>query len=474
MKGLSFRGRISIWSTLLAAIVLLVSGVCAAFVLYHRACAQLREEMEAESAHFFAQMHERGTANFPWSTIGAALREWMPPENTPRLIEVYTADGTLRYRSKELDDPGFGKHSPGLVNVSLKGQTVMLMTSVQEGVTFSIGSDLSETSDLMVGLAVSLVAALPVALLIAWLGGRWLAARAVQPVVKITDAAESVTAQRLDLRVPVPTEKDEIQRLATVLNTTLDRLATSYAQAIRFSADASHELKTPLTVLRTSIEALLDSASLALADRAAVAGLLEQTQRLSRITNSLLLLARADAGQLILDVEEHDLSTLTAGCAEDARIMAEGRSLAFECVLPTFAPARVDAMRYSQIVSNLLVNAVKYNRAGGMVRLTLTESGGQWRLRVANTGQGIAPLVQERLFERFFREEHYADEQGEGLGLSLARELAHAHGGDIVLVASDSHWTEFLLTLPKAGPGLTMPVLSGLQFPIQISNQPRP
>jgi signal transduction histidine kinase len=147
-------------------------------------------------------------------------------------------------------------------------------------VTFAIGAETGEARSLALEVLLALGAALPVALLLAWFGSRWLAARAVEPVESITKAAEGVSAEHLDQRVPVPAENDEMRRLATVLNATFDRLDRSYAQALRFSADASHELKTPLTVLRASIEAVLESPSLGENDRAAISSLLEQTHRL--------------------------------------------------------------------------------------------------------------------------------------------------------------------------------------------------
>ena len=168
----------------------------------------------------------------------------------------------------------------------------------------------------------------------------------------------------------------------------------------------------------------------------AIAALVEQTQRLSSITASLLLLARADAGRLRLDTAEHDLTTLTEACVEDARILAEGRSVRVECELPATATARVDTLTFSQIISNLLDNAVKYNRPGGEVRVSLKDLGSVWRMHVANTGPGIASEYKDRLFERFFRAEHSTEETGQGLGLSLALELAHAHGGDLVYCAA--------------------------------------
>jgi signal transduction histidine kinase len=319
----------------------------------------------------------------------------------------------------------------------------------QHGVTFAIASDYHKVHASVLNVALALFLGMPLALAFAWLGGRRLAAAAVAPVEEITQAAERVTASRLDQRVPVPVVPDEIQRLGHVLNATLDRLQRSYQQALRFSADASHELKTPLTVLRSSIEAVLESPTLGENERAAIEGLMQQTTRLSSITTSLLLLARADAGRLAMDVADHDLAALTEACAEDARIMAEARGVTLRCELPERAPAKVDALRFSQIASNLMDNAVKYNQREGEVRISLSDGGPAWRLSVSNTGPGVAPEHRSHLFERFFRVEHSSEESGHGLGLGLARELARAHGGDIALTDSGNGWTEFVVTLPK-------------------------
>jgi signal transduction histidine kinase len=450
MKRLPFRRRLTVWSTLVAAVSILVCGAGAAWFVYQREIEDIDEELRAESAHFFTELNNHGGAKFDWRKTDQEMREWLPQRTPPRFMEIRT--GTqVRWRSKNLSAPGFAMQDAGLRNVRLGEEGLRLMATQQGGVTFVIATNLDPAGAMAKTLALSLLAGLPLALVFAWLGGRRLAALAVAPVEEMTAAAERVTADRLDQRVPVPPVADEIQRHARVLNSTLDRLELSYQQALRFSGDASHELKTPLTVLRTSIEAVLESPTLNDNDRGAIGGLLEQTRRLTNITSSLLLLARADAGRLTLDLAEHDLAGLTEACAEDARIVAEQRGVRVACTLPAKAPARVDPLRFAQIASNVLDNAVKYNRADGEVRVNLTDGDAVWRLSVTNTGPGIAPEHRAQLFERFFRVEHTAEEPGHGLGLGLARELARAHGGDVALIRSENGWTEFAVTLPKSG-----------------------
>ncbi len=450
MKPLPFRRRLTLWSTLVVVVALLICGGCAAFFMHRWAVDSLDGELRAESDHFFSELQVHGGAKFDWRRIADELAEWLPRMRPPRFTEIREAGGKVLHRSQNLSAPGFEAQAPGLRNVEIGGVKMRLLVREVEGITFAIAADLHGTKVVALDLLFALLAGLPFALAFAWLGGRWLASRALAPVEEIAAAAEGVTAERLNRRVPVPPVPDEIQRLATVLNAAFDRLERSYGQALRFSADASHELKTPLTILRASIEAVLDSPTLADSDREAITGLLDQTRRLANITSSLLLLARADAGRLVLDAANHDLAPLTEACAEDARIVAEERGVHVDCQLPPTAPARVDTLRFAQILSNLLDNAVKYNHSGGSVHITLSDAGATWRLGIANTGPGIAPEHQARLFERFFRAEHTAEEGGQGLGLGLARELARAHGGEIVLVRSDREWTEFALTLPKS------------------------
>ena len=450
MKRLPFRRRLTVWSTLVAGVSIIICGAGAAWFVHEREVEEIGAELRAESAHFFSELGRHGGVKFDWQNIGGEMREWLPPRNPPRFLEIRTGS-EVRWRSANLPAPGFAVQGSGLRNVHLAGEGLRLLVSEQGGVTFAIAADLDQAAAMMRTLVLALLAGLPLALAFAWLGGRRLAALAVAPVEEMTAVVERVTAEQLGQRVPVPPVVDEIQRHARVLNASLDRLELSYQQALRFSGDASHELKTPLAVLRTSIDTVLGSPTLGDHDRAAISGLLEQTRRLTHITSSLLLLARADAGRLTLDIAEHDIAALTEACAEDARIVAGQRGVRVECSLPPAAPARVDPLRFSQIASNLLDNAVKYNRDAGEVRVTLADEGTVWRLSIANTGSGIAPEHRTRLFERFFRAEHTSDETGQGLGLSLARELSRAHGGDIALVRSESDWTEFAVALPKNG-----------------------
>jgi signal transduction histidine kinase len=242
---------------------------------------------------------------------------------------------------------------------------------------------------------------------------------------------------------------DEIGRLTRVLNEMFNRLNESFRQTERFSADASHELKTPLTVLRNSIEDLLESPMLTETDREAVAGLLEQTRRLSAITESLLLLSRADTGRLQLDLTLVDVCEIVRACAEDAEILAEEGGISIQKNLPDSMVAGVDAGRLNQILWNLLDNAIKYNEHDGKIEIragTDPATKVVW-IEIGNSGPGVSAALAPHLFERFFRSDPQGTAEGHGLGLSLSRELARAHGGDVTLQSSRGGWTVFRVTL---------------------------
>jgi signal transduction histidine kinase len=203
---------------------------------------------------------------------------------------------------------------------------------------------------------------------------------------------------------------------------------------------------------------------------ASLASLLDDTRRLAAVCQDLLLLARADAGQLNLVCEPQDLKALIESAIDDARIVAEEAGVTIEDDLPREAAASVDDRELLRVLFSLFCNAVTYNHRGGQVKISLRRAARYWELTVANTGNGVLVEHHDRLFERFFRVESTARQPGHGLGLSVSRELARAHGGDLKLVSSDQEWTVFCLTLPRtegvavAAPRHTLrvdPVVSG-------------
>ena len=307
-----------------------------------------------------------------------------------------------------------------------------------------------EAAELIVDLASAYLTALPIAVLVAAFGVWWITRKALQPLQDVADAAELIHAKALDQRLPQPPVYDEIARLVRVLNDTFDRLERSFAQAMRFSSDASHELKTPLTIMRGEIESALSTEVDNPRIESLLDSLLQQTQRLADITEKLLLLSRADAGALTLRKEPIDFSAMCHELVEDAEILALRKKIATKSeILPAIA-VYADESYLRRILLNLLDNAVKYNVEGGTVSISLGKSDSLAIFRIANTGPEIPQEQGNRIFERFYRADpsRSSDTVGSGLGLSICRELALAHGGDIRLERDQPGWTAFALTLP--------------------------
>ena len=269
-------------------------------------------------------------------------------------------------------------------------------------------------------------------LLLALAASRVVAGRLSAPVERLAVASEAERAQRQRAEAALETTSAELQRSA------------------RFSADASHQLKTPVAVLRAGLEELLARETLTPAECERIAALVHQTYRLSSVIEDLLLLSRMDAGRLQLALVPVDLAQLIEASLDDLGALPDGPGLAVETDFPP-ALSVLGEKRYTAIVlQNLLENARKYNRDGGRIRLTARAAGGSVRLAVANTGRPIPPETQARIFERFHRGGIGENVPGYGLGLNLARELARLHGGDLRLARSDEAWTEFEVTFRPA------------------------
>lgn len=298
----------------------------------------------------------------------------------------------------------------------------------------------------------ALIVALPSALLLIAGISYFLSYRALRPVRQLQATAERITAQGLGERIP-PGQDLEFEGLVNVFNDMLDRLERSFNQANQFSAGAAHELKTPLSVLQAELERGIQDAPYAAEEQERYSRLLEQVQRLKTITHRLLLLASVDAGGLRLQKEPFDLRMCVLDACEDAAILAPDITLS--TAIPAEVSLAADVELLPQVISNLVTNATTHNEPGGNVMISLEVLTDRIVLTVSNTGPGIPDADRAQLFTRFYRADRSRSRVrgGSGLGLSLARDIARAHGGDITLVASDATRTTFRLELPRTHAG---------------------
>jgi len=257
-------------------------------------------------------------------------------------------------------------------------------------------------------------------------------------------AASQFFSKRLAVpveRLAVDSEENRTQRARA--EAALELTNEGLQRAIRFSADASHQLKTPVTVLRAGLEELLAREHLTPELRNELAELVHQTYRLTSVIEDLLLLSRADAGRLQINFTAVDLTQLLEGALDDLGAFPEAGELAVETDFPKTLWISGEKRYVAIIVQNLLENARKYNQPGGRIRVAASAEGDRVMLTVANTGQAIPIAVQAHIFERFHRGSAGENVPGHGLGLNLARELARLHDGDLRLVKSSDGWTEF-------------------------------
>lgn len=297
----------------------------------------------------------------------------------------------------------------------------------------------------------------PLVLLLAWGLGWWLAGRAVAPLGPMLDEIQAVNDGRsLHRRVAVPPTGDELAQLATKVNEMLSRLEHSFTSLRRFTADASHELKTPLQVLRAGVERALTHPGAPPESIEALDETLNQINAMSELVESLLTLARADEGAVTLAVEPCDLRDVLADVVETAGLLGDqsGVKVASRAPMaPVVVP--VDRPRIRQMLMNLATNAVKYTPKGGRVDLELSEAGRHVTLVVRDNGIGIAPGDLPHIFDRFWRADIARSRTGEragaGLGLAITKWIAEAHGGNIAVQSRPGRGTVFTVTLPKDG-----------------------
>ena len=290
---------------------------------------------------------------------------------------------------------------------------------------------------------------LPAALL-ALAGGWWLMKKSFAPVTDLTHAAEKITERSLRERLPRSGNGDELDRLTEVFNTMTARLDDSFNRIREFTLHASHELKTPLTVLHNELEIELHNEALPAEQREKLAGQLDEIQRLSKIVDGLTLLTKADAGQVALSFESVALDEIVRDAFEDAQTLAKPQSIQVELADCQKVNVHGDRHRLRQLLLNLADNAVKYNQPQGQITMSLKRVGNLAHFAMANTGAGIPPDKLSRVFDRFFRgdESHNLAVDGCGLGLSIAKWIVSAHGGTIRMESVLSQRTAVTVELP--------------------------
>jgi heavy metal sensor kinase len=296
---------------------------------------------------------------------------------------------------------------------------------------------------------------LPIPLFLSAAGGWWLARKGFAPVIAMMDAVEGISAKALDRRLPVPSTGDEIARLAHTFNNLLGRLQHSFDLQRQFMADASHELRTPVSVTQTAAQVALDLPHRSEGEyREALEVIESQMRRLSRVVQDMFLLARVDSGAVPLQVSKFYLDELIGSCIRAGRLLARNQGIEIQATELPEAWCSGDESLIRQAVMILLDNAIKYSGTGATVHVSLESGDGEYRVVVSDTGIGIPAEAQLRIFERFFRidksrSRDSADSGGTGLGLPIAKWIAEAHQGTLRLVESSEAGSRFELRIAR-------------------------
>ncbi len=449
MKIATLRARVTLWSVGVVTIALALFAAGAAWSLRQELIENLDKDIKAEAHDFFIALKQQRVDWRDRRSVEALFDQ----SKQLRYLEIRNDAGDVLYRSQELEKgPAFLMPGRAKQNVTWNGRAVRFGVFYQDGIVLSVGGETKEITETVEQLLLAYVVVLPIVIVAVAFGAWWIARRAVAPVEAIAAQAETISVSDLHQRLPASSSQDEIAHLTSVLNGMFDRLQRSFDQVARFTSDASHELKTPLALMRAEAESALNARNSAPDQHELCANVIKQCLQLSQIVDGLLFLSRADNRHLALEQETVDLASLVRELREDAEILALPLNLTLQCNLPSELRVRGDRRLLSRALMNLIDNAIKYNHAGGAVVVSALVHRETAVITIRSNGDGILGEAKEKVFDRFYRGDSLSGDvaTGHGLGLSIAREIARAHNGDVTLLRSDRQWTEFCMTLPIA------------------------
>jgi heavy metal sensor kinase len=360
---------------------------------------------------------------------------------------LWRRDGVEMLRSKSapasISRPARGFQS----GVRVRGDLRELYDYTPPGECILVGCNLTGEFAEMRRLSWLLLSAGGAVLLLGLAGGWWFSTRAISPIEDISKAAGRISQGDLSQRINVADTDNELGRLAGVLNSTFARLETAFGQQRQFSADAAHELRTPVSVMLTQTQTALNRERTPAEYRQTLEACQRAAQRMRGLIESLLALARLDAGQEQFKRLKVDLAQVARDSAEMVQPLADERGIKLSLDLSPL-PCIGDSERLGQVISNLLTNAIEYNKPNGEVTLRTEANNGTVTLIVSDTGKGIAPEDLPRVFERFYRADQSRTGSHTGLGLAICKAIVEAHGGSLEVSSELCAGTTFTVRLP--------------------------
>jgi heavy metal sensor kinase len=453
--ALSLRARLTAWYSVLLVLTMAVFSAAVLWLHWRLLVNELDESILATSLTADNVVHEEMEER---NTLKRAVAEMNEVVRSPELVvEVLDGSGAaIEPVERSMPVPGglpaagvvYGPHTLRDPNGRSWRVSVRARDTQQGRYFVLVGTPLDDIIAEWRALLRASLVGIPLALAFAAAGGWLLGRHGLRPLTTMAAEAQTITEKTAANRLTVPPAGEELEQLAQAFNRVLERLGSALSTQRQFMADASHELRTPVSIMRTAADVTLSQKDREDAEyREALAVVSQQSSRLARLVDDMLVLARADAGGYPMTVTEVDLSALVAQCVRELRGRAEEKKITMQTSLHALF-VNGDETLLRRMVGNLIGNALTYTPAGGAITITLTSEGADALLRVADTGPGIPPGDRERVFERFVRLDPARAGEGAGLGLAIARWVAEVHAGRVWILSSGPTGTVFAARLP--------------------------
>jgi two-component system OmpR family sensor kinase len=458
----SVRARLTLWYTAILALVLITfSGIC--YALLAQEIRTATDDSLADTAREFAGAFANDRDN------GSRGRNVLLDFHySDRQIMVLSTEGEVVASSRARLEPQAVLQIAAIVRRGGSGLQTVAGGSENDGIRVIViplevlgkkysgvvAQDLSKQADRLERAASAVAWGIPLALVVAAAGGYLLARKSLGPVTSMSAKARQISAETLAERIVVDNEQDELGFLATTLNDLLERLQHAFESQRSFMADASHELRTPLSVIQGEADVALARRDRPSHEyRESIEIIQKAAGRLTRIVQNLFLLARADAGSYPMTRSRFYFDELLSDCVRAMRSVATAKGVALTLEVPPDLIIHADEELLHRMLLNLVDNAVKFTPAGGRVDIGAVCEEAGYVVRVSDTGSGIPPAEAGQVFNRFFRGDRVrrrlnGNESGAGLGLPIARWIAEAHGGTLLLERSEEGGSTFVVSLP--------------------------
>jgi heavy metal sensor kinase len=463
MRFGSIRVRLTAWYLAMLALGLAVFGVGSWFAMRASAFHTIDEELEDRIGGVEKFMRIQIASLSP-AEIRDEFREHSVLGPGGDLFQVCNEKGEWLYRSAVLENSQVTIRRPEQLGKESAFEDLLVQSTPVRFATrrvvvnnrpysIQVAAPLHEFYEALARFRLILWLSVPLLLIGATVGGYWISRRALQPVDRITAAAESISIRSLADRLDVPNTADELQRLSETLNRMLARLNSSVQRMSQFTADASHELRAPVSLIRTTAELAVNGGRTNDEYHEDMVQILAEAERTSRLIESLLLLARADAGEDGLQLELTDASVSLREAMEQGRMLAAERRVEFTAALdskPVVVAGDAESLRRLFLI--LIDNSVKYNTEGGCVRITFGTANGEAVCSISDSGIGISQADLDHIFDRFWRADKVRSRGmgGAGLGLSIARWIVDRHAGTVDVTSQPGKGSTFTVRLPLA------------------------